>query len=670
MDTQTTSPNPSSTGFAPIRMDRAACLRMEQALFREWLEADGMGGYASSTVHLCPTRRYHGLLVAPLPGGGERHVFVSRLEEELVGPNRSFPLSTGRYPGIYAPEGYQSIASFELDPYPTWHYQIGEVEVQREILAVWGQHTVLVRWTRKGGPAGLRLRLRPLLAFRRSHDLTHENVALDPRATRLPQGLVVRPYPALPAATMGLDAPGFQYEADPVWYRKVEYLAELRRGFAAHEDLFSPGRIEVDFPDGQPIYFVATLGETLPDPAALWAEEQAFRKQQAEGVQSFRDRLILASDTYFYKDTHGRPGVIAGFPWFGEWGRDTFLALPGLTLPAGRLDLCHAVLVGALPFLRDGLLPNIYGADVASSSYQSADAALWFTRAVLLYQHASEADEAVWNEFGAALESIAEAYLRGTDLGLRVDERGRLHAGSPTLNATWMDAMVHGEPVTPRAGSPVELQALWYQLLAHLSELRSAAGDDAAAQRWEQHAQRAGHVLQHDFWLSSTEYLADTLDPDGQPDASIRPNAVLAAAMYYSPLSDHQKASVVQLALAELLTPRGLRTLSPHDPRYLGRYEGGPEARDRAYHQGTVWPWLIGFLVEAALQVFPLQGARMRSLAQVVAGFEEHLSEHGLGHISEVFDGDPPHRPGGTPAQAWSVAEVLRAAHMLELGGS
>ena len=670
MDTQSPAHAPTAYTPQPPPLDRAACLRLEQALFREWVEADGLGGFASSTVHLCPTRRYHGLLVAPLPGGGERHVFLSRFEEELAGDGKCFPISTGRYPNTYSPEGFQSIESFGLDPFPTWRYQIGAVEVTREVLSAWGQHTTLVRWTRKGGPAEIKLRLRPLVAFRRHHDLTHENVDLHPKADRLEKGIALRPYPNLPTLSITTATPGFHFSADPVWYRNVEYPAEIRRGFPGTEDLFCPGVLEIPLADGESVVVASTIQEPCADPAALWQSEEHFRRSQWKGVRHYADRLTLSSDTFLYRDAHGRPGILAGYPWFGEWGRDTFLSLPGMALPAERYDLGLEVLRGALPFLKDGLLPNTYGADSANSSYRSADAALWFARAVLLHQRACPEPVAVATEFRDALASIAEAYLGGTELGVKVNVKGRFFAGSDELNATWMDAMVHGEPVTPRSGSPVELQALWYQLLKHLEAIDEATGDAEAAQRWSHHAELAGRVLREDFWVEELDYLADRLDSDGTPDPSIRPNAVLAAGMVWSPLKPSQKAAIVQRALDELLTPRGLRTLSPHDPRYVGRYEGSPEERDAAYHQGTVWPWLLGFLVDAALTVFPPGGARLRRIRKVIEGFAEHLSEHGLGHISEIFDGDPPHRPCGTPAQAWSVTEVLRGLDLLDKHGA
>ena len=272
--------------------------------------------------------------------------------------------------------------------------------------------------------------------------------------------------------------------------------------------------------------------------------------------------------------------------------------------------------------------------------------------------------------FLPGLVSIAEAYLAGTTLGIHVERSGLLRAGSADLNATWMDAMVDGVPVTPRAGSPVELQALWYQLLAHLGELCDGAGDRAGAARWRAEAERAGTALVERFWLADASMLADAVGPDGTVDRSVRPNAVLAASLELSPLSSAQRADVVQVALNELVTPRGLRTLSPHDPRYVGTYQGGPVERDRAYHQGTVWPFLLGFAVDAALRAFPATGPRVRRLKKAVLGFLDTLDEHGLGQVSEVYDGDPPHRPGGTPAQAWSVAELLRALVLLRERGA
>ncbi|MGK0218782.1 MAG: putative glycogen debranching enzyme, partial [Planctomycetota bacterium] len=319
----------------------------------------------------------------------------------------------------------------------------------------------------------------------------------------------------------------------------------------------------------------------------------------------------------------------------------------------------------------EGLLPNIFDATPELSQYGSADAALWFARAVQLHQRATHHTGLVCSRFRVPLTEIAEAYLAGTSLGIAVDGAGLLLAGDENQNVTWMDARTGGIPVTPRHGRPVELNALWYQLQMYLSELADLDMDRTVAKLWRARAERTGQAFMEQFWNAKLGYLADTVqDSPSGADYSIRPNAVLAASFEYSPLSRAERGDIVQRALDELLTPRGLRTLSPYDPRYIGRYAGGPEERDAAYHQGSAWPWLLGPLTEATLRAFPANGPRVRKLAEAVRGIANHLPEHGMGQVSELFDGDAPHRPGGTPAQAWSVAEVLRALTMLQERGA
>jgi predicted glycogen debranching enzyme len=374
-----------------------------------------------------------------------------------------------------------------------------------------------------------------------------------------------------------------------------------------------------------------------------------------------RTRLAFGADDFLYRAAGGRTGVLAGFPWFGEWGRDVFVSLPGLTLARGRIDDCADVLSGALPFLQRGLLPNVYGGSVADSHYDSCDAALWFALAVARFAHhvGAAGDPRLDRDYVPALASIVDAYVGGTGLGLRIDPSGLLQAGRRELNATWMDARVNGVPVTPRDGLPVEIQALWYSLLAFLAE--------RGQHRFAVLRDRCGDAFVQRFWLDDRKYLADRFH-GGAADPTVRPNMVIAAALPLSPLTRAQRASVVAKARAELLTPRGLRTLSPHDPAYRGRYEGGLEQRDFAYHQGTVWPWLGGFFVEAALRAAPKKElARVRGeLRAWLDGFASELDRAGLDHVSEVFDGDPPHRPGGTFAQAWNTGELLRAIALLD----
>lgn len=650
------------------RLERDELHQLEKSLSREWIETDGLGGYASSTALLCPTRRYHALLAGPPPGSLCRHVFLTRFEETLHGGLREFPLSMARYAGVFAPLGHQGIERFELVPWPRFRYRIGDATVVREILVPRGRGAVLLRWRLRGAEDGLELRLRPLLAFREADALTFENLALDPRCQKLPNGFRVQPYATLPPLWITTSGAHAHFEPDPVWYRGIEYTADLERGYDAHEDNFSPGVLHVRFDRELDLVVAASTALPVEDPAQLF--RNAARERGAAARYSFREGggvpalLAQSADQFLYQAPGGRAGVVAGWPWFGDWGRDSFISLPGLLLSRGLVERCGDALEAALPWLDDGLMPKVFGRTRADSHYGAADASLWFARCVLLWQRAGGERERLLERFLPALREIAWAYRNGTRLGIRCDASGLLRAGSPELNATWMDASTSKGPVTPRHGFAVELNALWYQLIAHLEELFALAGDAAARSAMAEQRARIGHAFFERFWLADGRYLADCWE-DGIADRRVRPNMVIAAALEKSPLSRSQRADVVARAEAELLTPRGLRTLSPEDPDYQGRCEGGPEERDLSYHQGSVWPWLLGFYCEALLRAHgptPELRARIESL---IADFDEHLDTQGLCHVSEVFDGDPPHRPSGCIAQAWSTAELLRAAALL-----
>lgn len=652
-----------------LHVDRDASHQLERGMRREWLQTNGRGDFASSTVLMCPTRRYHGLLVATPQGHARRHLFLSRYEETLHGEGRSFPLSIARYAGLWAPHGHDALIGFDLAPHPVFRYRIGEAEVRREIRMVRGRRAVLSRYAIEGDSPPLTLELRPLLGYREADRLTFENLHLSPRVERVGPGRVrVRPYPELPPLTLAASLADAVFEADPVWYRSLEYQRDLERGYDGHEDQFSPGRIMVPLVEGRPVVVSASIESADSDPAADWDEAAASRVWPGLDLPAHagtRDRLLAAAADFVYQADDGRIGVIAGYPWFGEWGRDTFISLPGLLLPAGQVEACGRALEGAVAYLRRGLMPNIFGADTATSAYNSADASLWFAWAVRQYDRAGGPADHVLGRLLPVLEEIAITYRDGTDLGIGTDESGLLHAGGPALNVTWMDAQTSAGPVTPRHGFAVEANALWYALLSYLVELHERKGSAWQADAWRAHQARVGEAFLERFWLSDGPYLADVWR-DGRPDRRIRANMVIAAAMEESPLSRARRLDVVRVAEAELLTPRGLRTLGPEDPDYVGRFEGAPEERDAAYHQGTVWPWLLGFYVEATLRAYGPEPDRLAALRRLLDGFGEHLEAAGLGHVSEVFDGDPPHRPGGAIAQAWSVSELLRAYALLE----
>ncbi len=421
--------------------------------------------------------------------------------------------------------------------------------------------------------------------------------------------------------------------------------------------------LELDLGPGQVAVAAFSLGSVCEQPEATWNTIAARANDREHAVATAADplraRLDRTAADFFYRAVGDRPGVLAGYPWFGEWGRDVFVALPGLSIARDQLAVCEAVLQGALPFLRAGLLPNIYGRTKADSHYGSCDAALWFALAVQRFAAAGGNAELVRTVLVPALASIADAYVGGTELGLAVDAEGLLLAGREDLNATWMDARTSRGPVTPRAGQPVEIQGLWYSLLAVLVEHGEG--------RFRELRDRCGEAFVRRFWRADEQCLADRVLAGGI-DPAVRPNMVLAAALPHSPLTLAQRAGVVKKAAAELLTPRGLRTLSPRDPAYRGRYEGGIDSRDGAYHQGTAWPWLGGFYVEAALRSVSKQKRSkvVLELRAWLAGFLPELDRAGLDHVSEVFDGDEPQRPGGTFAQAWNSGELLRALWLCE----
>jgi predicted glycogen debranching enzyme len=630
----------------------------------EWLLGDGAGGYACGSADDLPRRRYHGLWIARPVGDSRRRAVVSGLDERVVdGARVTFLAHVQWQSGARSTPG--ASVAFAPRPLPAWTFRGDGFALERTIAlrrAVPGvPPACLVRWHNHGDRM-LRLHVRPLLGWCDADHLRTADERNDGSVLARGASWGVRPDATLPVLWLTADGVA-ALRADAAWYRGFDYATDAARGYDHVGDRWTPGVLEFEIGPGRASTLAFALGEPCADPAA------AFATVAAAAVRSWREalakpvpwvaRVARAADDFLFRDDTGRPGVLAGFPWFAEWGRDSFVALPGLTLARGQRDLCAEVLRSAVPFLRRGLLPNVYGRTTADSHYDSCDAALWWSLAVQRYADAGGDAGLLRRELLPALADVARAYEKGSDLGVRVDGDGLLAAGRADLNATWMDARIGTVPVTPRAGLPVEIQALWYSLLAFLAE------HDAA---WTGARDRCGASFVRQFWLADGQvdgqggWLADRVH-GGAPVREVRPNMVIAAALPRSPLSEAQRAGVVQKARAELVTPVGLRTLSPLDAAYRGRYEGAPEARDSAYHQGTAWPWLAGFWVEASLAAAGASGrAKLAAALRAwLAGFAPELDRAGIDHVSEVFDGDPPHRPGGTFAQAWNTGELLRA---------
>jgi predicted glycogen debranching enzyme len=532
---------------------------------------------------------------------------------------------------------------------------------------------VLCRYQARHPLPELELRLRPLLTCREADALTFENLALDHRIERITGGIRTRPYPSLPALTFTVGGAEGRFEADPLWYRQIEYQRDLIRGYDGHEDQWSPGWFDLPLESDVEIVVAASLQGPVADPVALWHRESERRRQHSRRLAAnvsdgLEAMLHLGADDFLFRDREGRLGVVAGFPWFGEWGRDTFVSLPGLTLCRGRVEDCGEALEGALRFLSDGRLPNVVGLDRRTSVYGSLDTPLWFAWAVEAYDAAGGDARRVEQVLLPAVEQIASALLDGRRPGAVCDEAGLVHSRPGAMSLTWMDARVSGQPVTPRRGAAVEVNALWYSLLRFLERKHRSAGREREARRWGAVRRRVGEAFLEHFWLPDQRRLAD-LWHDGVADPTVRCNMVIAAALASSPLDRAQRLAVVETVERELLTPLGLRTLSPSSPGYHGRYTGGPSERDRAYHEGTVWPWLLGFYVEACLRARGRRPADLARLREQLHSFEQQHRIHGLLHISEVYDGDPPHRPGGAIAQSWNTAELIRAFAMLDPAG-
>jgi predicted glycogen debranching enzyme len=651
----------------PIRVTRAICQDHARSSKLEWLETNGTGGFAMGTVATTHTRRYHGLLVASLHPPGDRHVLLSRIEESLVEADREIPLSTNQYPGALHPEGHRHLSEFRLDPFPTWVFEVGDTALERRLFMAQGEQTVVLRY-RASRP--VRLRLRPFLAFRDFHALTRANGALDPevRESALPgvRTLSVQPYRGLPA--LHLHHSGGPFLADGAWHRDTEYLEELERGLDFREDLWRMGTIEMEVGPGADGFAVATVDRPLaPDRAAvdrMEASERARRRTAFEDPS--RARLDLAAEQFVVERADGSPTVIAGYPWFSDWGRDTMIALPGLLLARGRLEQARDVIRGFLARARGGLIPNRFADRGEEPEYNTADATLWLFQAVHAYL-AAGGDAAFTVEVYPAAREILRAHREGTLHGIRADpEDGLLVAGDAGSQLTWMDAKVGDWVVTPRHGKPVEVNALYYNALRLAAGWARAAGDAAGAAAFDREADRVARSFAERFWDPDRERLFDVVHPDG-PDRRMRPNQLFAVSLPFPLLDARRQRSVVRAVEGALLTPVGLRTLAPEEPAYQPRYRGGPRERDGAYHQGTVWPWLIGPFVRAYLTAFGRTPSTLAYCRSLLINLERHLQEEGcLGSISEILEPEPPHRPVGAPAQAWSVAEVLAVALSLD----
>lgn len=645
---------------------------LDRASSLEWFETNGLGGYAAGTVAGVRTRRYHGLLFSSAAPPADRRLLLAAYDVSLHLDGRRFDLATHRYGDVVHPEGYRLLASFRTDPFPTRTWTGEGWALDEETFLPRGRDAVAVRWTLRAVPgaggaapslATARLEVRPLVAARDDHALTRRNDALDPTVRRSAGGFEFRPYAALPAirfscGTAEIGGPG-------VWYEGFRYDEERRRGFDHVEDLFSPCALAFAIGrSGEATCVAGTDPVGLDELPALRAAEVSRRDALAAAAPSSEPcvrALAVAADRFVVRRGEG-PTLVAGYPWFVDWGRDAMIALPGLLLATGRAADARGVLATFASYLDGGMLPNRFPDRGATPEYNTVDAALWFAEAARAYVAATDDDAFLRATLLPAVRAIVAAHVAGTRHGVRVDDEGFLRAGEPGVQLTWMDAKVGDRVITPRHGRPVEIQALWFNALRTLAAFERRAGTPEAATAADRRADALRAAFEDVFWNAPQGCLFDVVGDDGAPDASVRPNQLFAVSLFHPLLEGPRAQSVVATVERKLLTPVGLRTLSPCDRRYVGRYEGGPAERDAAYHQGAVWPWLFGAYADAFLRVHGRSRGARTSIRRRLLALLERLGEAGLGSLSELHDGDPPHAPRGCFAQAWSVAEALRVA--------
>ncbi len=661
----------STRPLAPIELPREVCTLYPRASRLEWLLANGTGGFAMGTVAGSNTRRYHGLLVASLHPPVQRVVTLARIEETALTADAAVPLAVNQYPNTLYPDGYTRLQRFAFDDGPAWTWSVGGVEIERRVLLVPGQQTVVLRYASTGP---VRLRVEPLLAFRDYHGLTHRNpdawAGFEEQTSGATRVVRFQPYPGLPS--LRLAHCGSAFAGAPEWHENVEYLEELDRGLDFREDLLLPGSFELQLAPGRPQLVAATVesGAALdlealsrlflraePGPRSV-AASRPVRPTDAPGEG--RARLERAADAYLARRADRSATVIAGYPWFTDWGRDTMISLPGLTIARGQLELAREVLEGFLGHLDGGLVPNRFPDAAGPAEYNTVDATLFMFQAVHAWEKAGGSPDFIREVFYPAARTIVDAHLRGTHHGIHVDPKdGLLVAGGPGTNLTWMDARVNDVPVTPRHGKPVEVNALWYNALRLSERWARQLGDGPRARSFGREADLVAGAFDRAFWNGARRCCHDVILPEG-PDSRLRPNQLFALGLPFPLLDGRRRAMVLDTVESALVTPVGLRTLARGDPGYRPSYRGAPSERDAAYHQGLVWPWLVGPYVDA---LFAVRGdsAETRARARgAIASLIGRMETGCLGQLPECFAPEPPFAPVGAPAQAWSVAEVLR----------
>ncbi|MCX6228674.1 MAG: glycogen debranching enzyme N-terminal domain-containing protein [Bacteroidia bacterium] len=639
-----------------LKFDKEELVNLEYSLQREFLRTNRLGAYSSSTISGCNTRKYHGMLIVQLDElDGGKYVLLSSIDESIIQHDTQFNLGIHKYPGeFYEPKGHKYIRNFEIETIPKVTYRVGGVILTKTRMLVENSNQVIVKYTLEEANSPTTLRFKPFLAFRNVHQLTKANMVANSKYAKVKNGIMMKLYDGFPNLYMQ-----FSKEPDfvpvPDWSLNIEYIKERSRGYEYQEDLLVPGYFELDIKKGESIFFSAST--ELCDPKNLYKHYET-EKESRLPRDSFVN-CLLNSAQQFRSDRKDGQDLIAGFPWYESIPRQTFFALPGILLTKKEVASYEAILATNLGRLKDGLLPKYAG---TPSDYDAADAPLMAFSAIQELVPFSD-KKTLWKNYGSALKEILSSYKNGTHFYIHMEPNGLIYAKKDGVALTWMDAYIDGSPVTQRGGLAVEINALWYNAVCFALDLAEAAKDKKFIGEWSELPSTIAQSFLDTFWDDTHEYLADFVDGN-YTDWAVRPNMLLAAACAYSPLSREQKKMILSKVRNELLTPRGLRTLAPNDLHYKGTCEGNVDQRSATLHMGSVFPFLIYPFVKTYLEVHKAGGLSL--LKQIMAVFEEEMSEHCLGTLSEVYEGNPPYTARGAISQAWNVGGVLSAISALE----
>ncbi|MCL2328178.1 MAG: amylo-alpha-1,6-glucosidase [Bacteroidetes bacterium] len=621
---------------------------LQEALKKEYIRTNRAGSYASSTIVNCNTRKYHGLLVCPLPEIDKRtYLMLSSLDETVIQHNTPFHLAIHKFPAEFSPLGHKYIESFSNDPIPTFIYRVGGVTLKKEIILIQNERQVLVRYTLLKATSKTTLQLRPFLGFRKVHELTHVNYDVNTRYVEKSNGVAVKMYTPFPELNLQISKKN-EFVSAPDWYNNFEYAKEKERGFEYHEDLYTPGYFEFDMKQDEVVVFSASLSEAKPKNLPELFEKEV---SNCDPNDTF-EHCLANSARQFLLRGNGGTRILASLPWSGDWGRDAMVALPGLTLMRGAFDTCEEVLN---TFTKE-ISGNVYESigNIEHYYVESIDTALWYIRSVQQFNWNTKDIEKTRKLYAAKVEEILEVYMSGTNQDVVMHENGLLYLPNPHKALTWVDAMENGEPLIPRWGYVVEVNALWYNAICFALELITKKTFQS---KWKGIPARIEKSFVETFWSDKKGYLADT-NINGVQNFTVRPSQIFGASLPFSTLNDVQRQSVLNVVRKELLTPKGIRTLTPQSPDFIGEVVGTIQERSRAYHQGGVLLWLLAPYAEAYLKLHGRSG--VAEVKRIYYGLEGEMRQHGVGTVSEVYDGNPPHTPRGAISQAMSVAAVLR----------